>query len=95
MNKLNSSSSNKAVKRIRCEVDHCNKTFTEFSNMKRHVKAVHQQIKNFQCELCNATFYRKQHLKQHLMTKKHLNNPKARILLNKLSKRNRKKIIVK
>ena len=35
------------------------------SNLKRHI-GIHQDIRNFQCDLCNTTFRQKIHLERHI-----------------------------
>ena len=38
------------------------------AHLKRHQAAVHYKIKNHQCEKCNKSFTRKEHLKIHKRT---------------------------
>lgn len=46
-----------------CEYKSCNK-----SSLEAHVNRVHLQIKPFTCEICQKSFYKKVHLKEHLRT---------------------------
>ena len=44
----------------------CPDTFTQISNLKRHIKIVHQKEKPFVCEICNEKFGTNSNLAQHI-----------------------------
>ncbi|XP_055710234.1 gastrula zinc finger protein XlCGF57.1-like [Phlebotomus papatasi] len=46
----------------------CPSTFTQQENMKRHVKVVHQGVKDFHCPHCERSFGKAETLKHHVMT---------------------------
>ena len=43
----------------------CEKTFSYKKGLQKHVKYVHDKVKNFCCEICSKTFGRKEHLTRH------------------------------
>ncbi len=51
-----------------CEVEGCGKAFTKASNLRAHVRGVHQGVRPFQCtvEGCGKTFTRSDVLKKHI-----------------------------
>mmetsp|Transcript_4851 Transcript_4851/g.6751 ORF Transcript_4851/g.6751 Transcript_4851/m.6751 type:complete len:227 (+) Transcript_4851:847-1527(+) len=52
------------AKRYRCET--CGMTFVRGYDMKRHVIAVHQKIRDYKCTLCQKTFTQNGHLHEHI-----------------------------
>ena len=48
------------------ECDKCNKEFNRNGNLKRHIKAIHDKIKDFECDKCNKSFSQNGHLQQHI-----------------------------
>ena len=54
----------KAVKDLNC--DYCGKIFSELSNLKRHIKAIHEGIKAHKCEKCGKSFSQAAGLKIHI-----------------------------
>ena len=46
----------------------CDKVFTTKRSMKRHMKAVHEDIKPYKCDLCDKSYARKQHKDLHAKT---------------------------
>ena len=50
---------------------HCEKTFTEDRNMKRHIQTVHEGIRDFKCDECQMTFGLKQVLQRHIQSSGH------------------------
>merc|ERR1712156_543628 len=54
------------------ECPHCDYKSNHSGTMKRHVKTVHDQNKEFRCDSCNFDTGRKENLKAHLSTKAHL-----------------------
>ena len=53
-------------KRYLCEF--CQKPFSRKDNMKNHIKAVHNAIKDLYCDKCPLAFSRVDNLKKHLLT---------------------------
>lgn len=49
-----------------CECKFCNKTFMSKSNLKTHVRIVHEGARPFGCEFCGKTFTTKQHRDLHV-----------------------------
>ena len=49
-----------------CGRDGCPKKFAENSNLVRHIKTVHDRIREFHCEKCDAWFFENNHLKNHI-----------------------------
>ena len=43
----------------------CNKVFSRAAELKRHVIAVHEQLKQFVCEICEAEFTCRKYLRNH------------------------------
>ena len=50
----------------RCAFDGCNKSFGEKSDLNKHIRHVHQGIKNHTCDICNKSFGYKHHLNTHI-----------------------------
>ena len=46
----------------------CEKTFSRNDNLNRHIKRVHEKLKQHQCAICSKSFSRKQHRDYHLRT---------------------------
>lgn len=51
----------------RCEMQDCNKTFTQICNVKRHL-LIHLEIKEFKCGNCEKTFSQKANMQRHERT---------------------------
>jgi uncharacterized Zn-finger protein len=56
---------------IECTI--CHKVISK-NSMTKHVRAIHEKMKRFTCDLCLKSFYGKYNLKEHLNC--HINNPK-------------------
>ena len=54
--------------RFKCDVEDCEYTCSLNSCLKRHIKSVHDKIKDFKCELCDYTCSTNSTLKQHILT---------------------------
>ena len=52
----------------------CGKSFTDSSNLTRHVKSIHEGISH-ECPICKKTFKRKYVLTKHIKTHKKENRP--------------------
>jgi len=52
--------------KFNCE--HCDKTFGQKGNLKRHINTVHLKKRNFKCEHCNESFGLKHHMNTHINT---------------------------
>ena len=50
---------------------HCEKTFTEDRNLKRHIQTVHEGRKDYECNQCHNFFVSKQVLERHIQNKHH------------------------
>ncbi len=48
-----------------CYYEACGQTFTTKFNLRRHVNAVHLEIKTYECDLCRKKFASKQNLTEH------------------------------
>ena len=46
----------------------CGRVFNRQSNLKRHINAVHKEIKNFECDQCEKSYYELFALKNHMKT---------------------------
>ncbi|KAL5264997.1 hypothetical protein ACHWQZ_G005933 [Mnemiopsis leidyi] len=44
---------------------YCSKTISSRSNLKKHIRSIHQQLRPFQCDECKQTFAHHHHLKAH------------------------------
>ena len=53
----------KSLKSGECPI--CGKVFSESRNLKRHIRMVHEGVKNFKCDLCNKAFSTAQYLTIH------------------------------
>ena len=63
-----------------CLCEHCGKTFTEVSKMRRHQRNIHAQAAQFPCH-CGCVFKRKESLKSHIM-RVHLPDVNQQVLKN-------------
>ena len=54
----------KIHKDIKCET--CDKTFSSKCNLKRHIKSVHEGVRDHKCEQCEKSFYYSHHLNTHI-----------------------------
>ena len=52
------------IKKFSCHL--CEKSFTDKTNMKRHIICVHEGIKQFSCHLCEKAFTKKVSMKRHI-----------------------------
>ena len=68
INNNNSQVNNEIKNKFKCSK--CNKTFSNKSNLKTHIKSIHENIKNYVCEICKKSFTNNTRLKSHL-EKKH------------------------
>jgi len=50
-----------------CKYDHCQKTFTNYFNLRRHVMLKHTEIRPFKCHLCTKKFALLQYFQEHLL----------------------------
>ena len=48
--------------------EQCNKVFTREADLKRHVRVVHDKVKNHECRICSKKFARKQNMELHYKT---------------------------
>ena len=48
--------------------NYCEKTYTEKRTLKKHIKAVHEEILNHKCDLCDVTFEMPSGLQFHMDT---------------------------
>ena len=46
--------------------DQCNKTFTAYRYLRRHIREYHENVGNFKCEFCEKTFGCNENFKKHL-----------------------------
>lgn len=60
---------NQHGKQYDCEL--CGFTFLWAANLRRHINAVHQQLRPFVCEICNDSFSAKHSMNQHIATVHH------------------------
>lgn len=56
----------KGEKNINCTYDNCNVKFTNRSNLRRHIKNVHEKKISFTCEHCNKEYSSKSNLLIHI-----------------------------
>ena len=82
MNKIQSSYMSKMKTERKCLI--CTKNFAVKSFLNRHVKTVHQGIKDFQCLICNQSFGCTRDLKSHVKTV-HENSKPLTCLIGNLS----------
>ena len=54
---------------VRVVCDLCTKTFATQKTLKRHRHTVHRQSGGFSCRVCDRRFYRREHLKNHHISK--------------------------
>ena len=48
---------------MKCET--CNKTFSRKDALEKHVKAIHEAIREFKCDVCEKEFTQVTHFKIH------------------------------
>ena len=51
----------------------CEIKFSQHQNLKRHMKSIHQGIRNHKCNKCEKSFFQSSSLKAHYMQKHDLN----------------------
>ena len=44
----------------------CDKSFSQNSNMERHISAVHEEVKGFKCKMCEKSFSYKSNMEKHM-----------------------------
>ena len=52
------------IKDYKCQ--DCGKAFNSATDLKTHVKCVHEKRKDFECEICGNKFARMSHKKRHV-----------------------------
>ena len=57
-------SSNKQIHENKCE--QCGKVFAFRNSLIKHIKVIHEGLKNYVCQICNKAFSHKNHLKGHI-----------------------------
>lgn len=57
---------------LKCQ--NCESYFSSKKDLLNHTKSLHEKIRRFFCDLCHYSFYRKDHLKRHLLS--HIRNKK-------------------
>ena len=57
---------NEKIKKAIC-CDICAKTFSDRTNLRRHIKTVHENVKSHRCNLCSKSFGQKCHLLNHMI----------------------------
>lgn len=62
--------------KIPCSHKGCKRIFTNPYNMKRHLKRVHSEVKNFQCNDCGRFFAIKTEMKHHMKSHDRVKYPK-------------------
>jgi len=68
INDNNSQVNNEIKNKFQCH--ECEKNFSNKSNLKTHIKSIHENIKNYVCEDCKKCFTNNTRLKSHI-EKKH------------------------
>lgn len=63
---------NSQILAFKCKT--CEKIFKKNNKLQRHIKEIHENMKEFPCFLCRKTFKRASHLKRHAII--HADNPK-------------------
>ena len=63
----------------------CNKTFTAYRYLRRHIRYKHENVGNFKCQFCEKSFGGSKNLSQHLLLV-HENNGKICDLCGKTCK---------
>lgn len=54
----------KIKKKVSCPI--CQNTFATKTNLNKHIRVIHQKIKNFQCDICQKRLSTNAHLVQHV-----------------------------
>ena len=52
------------MKSFKCKM--CDESFSQNSNMERHISAVHEEIKGFKCKMCEKSFSYKSNMEKHM-----------------------------
>ena len=58
----------KVHEKVSFECQYCAKVFKEKGDLKKHVNAVHLNMKNFKCDECDQSFGQKGNLETHIRT---------------------------
>ena len=45
----------------------CGKAFSDYANLRKHIRSVHEGQKNYKCEYCGKAFFDKTQHKKHVM----------------------------
>ena len=59
----------KGEKGVRMQCPHC-ETVVDRKSLRRHVREIHEKIKDFKCDICDAEFFQRPQLLNH-MAKNH------------------------
>jgi hypothetical protein len=54
------------LRRYKCDIDGCNKTFQKFGGLKNHKIAFHENLRQYKCSQCKSTFNLKSTLDKHV-----------------------------
>ena len=58
---------NEKIDREELKCTYCPKDFVSKAQLTKHLKIVHQVIRNHKCMKCDKTFLRQKHLKEHIL----------------------------
>ena len=56
----------KGTKQWKCKYPDCDLVYKRSGDLKRHVQIVHENQKNFKCQVCEKSFTRPETLKNHM-----------------------------
>lgn len=60
------------LEQLKRTCEHCNKVYLAQKNLNRHMREVHENIRDHKCDICDQAFNRPVHLAEH---KKVCSNP--------------------